>query len=431
MRERIDWLTAAIVGIGTLALTSRRWSAPLLASALGFGLFIGVAFTPALDRVGAVGSQVIALDGSGTAPATTASTDAGSTAGGSGGGAGGSGGGGSSTSIDSTSIDESVVPFTPTLTPEPVTPVDTASTDVEDVEDGGSSGGGGAGGGAGTDSDSDPDPVGLEGTVVHVNPVADSYTLAVRGELYGIHAGKLPESGDRIDVPVRQLANGTYAEDGDRSASGTTERGILNGFVTYVSEDREQPAYTVSARGVSAIVSLPAGETSPELPKLGAFVSVEADISEPQAADVAQMRRARRAAAQVDEALDAITAEPNSCVRPEPGEIIAPREQLIEQQVEPTGEEEFTYFELAGTVQALCPETGELLISADDIRYGGVDLTVAAPKDIDLTLLEVDQPVIAAVEVGEDGALSLAGVASDAGIDGADDAEQLQGDFAG
>lgn len=429
MRERVDWLAAAIVGIGVLALTSRRWSAPLLASALGFGLFIGIAFTPALDRVGAVGSQVIALDGQTAAPAETASTNADSSAGGSSAGAGG-GAGGSASIESSTSVDETVAPFSPTVIPEPV-PVDTASTDVEDVEDNSSSGGGAGGaGGAGDDTGADPDPIGLEGTVVHVNPVAESYTLAVRGELYGIHASKLPESGDRLDVPVRQLANGTYAEDGDRTASGTTERGILNGFVTYVSEDREEPAYTVSARGVSAMVSLPAGETSPELPKLGAFVSVEADITEPQAADVARLRRARRAAAEVAEVADAITADPGSCERAEPGAIVAPREQLIEQQVEPTGEDEFTYFELAGTIQALCPETGELLISADDIRYGGVDLTIAASKDIDLGLLEVDQPVIAAVEVGEDGELSLAGIASDAGLKGADDAEQLQGDFA-
>jgi hypothetical protein len=403
MRARLEWLSAAIVGVGMLTVTSRRWSAPLLASALAMGLFVGVAFGPAVDRLSALGSGVIAVD-SGAQPATeTASTDAGTT------GGGGGGSGGSGTTDTSTDTSYPVTPTADPYIPPPPTP-------TEPSRQGGGSGGGGKGPG--------PAPSTLVGTVVHVNPMAESYALAVRGELYAVHAKKLPEAGDRIEVAIAELANGTYSEDGERETDGSTEEGTLNGFVTFVDAKGQRPGYALSMRGVSVLIELPSQPSADEVPKLGTFVSVDVDIAQPSPSRATLRRRADR-----DPAPVVAAADESGCARETPARPVKESARLVQRHLEPTGDE-YSYLDLAGTVQAICPGSKQLLISADDIRMGGSDLTLAAPKDIDLELLEIDQAVLATANVDEDGTMSVAGLASDEGIDGADDIDQLQGDFA-
>lgn len=409
MKAISDWrvyagrLSALVIGIGLLTVTSRRWSATLLASALGFGLFIGVAFGPVTDRVGALGTQVVAVGGADEAPADPVATESPGTSAGTSGSAGNDAG--------STSTDPSSAPYDPGVAPDPAETQEPAPVEEEDddssddppVE------------GEDEEEEPDTDAITIAGTVLHVNPLAEDYTLAVRGELYGIHADDLPKPGDQLEIGVRALANGTYAEDGDRVQTGTTDAGELNGFVTYVSPDGAAPAYTVSARGASVLVRLPEGSEQSELPTLGAFVGAEADID-----------ALEKGAAEEPE----FEATTGTCVREEPARPVEPRSELIQSDLEPTGEE-FTYLDVAATVQAICPESGELLLSADGTRQGGADMTAAVPKGIDLGRLEIDQAVLATVEIERDGTLSLAGIASNEGEDGADDSEQLQGDFGG
>jgi hypothetical protein len=103
---------------------------------------------------------------------------------------------------------------------------------------------------------------------------------------------------------------------------------------------------------------------------------------------------------------------------------------LWERELETDGEP-FDYSDFAGIVGAICPGSGELVISADDIRQSGQDLTFAVPDEIDVSELEVGQSVAATATISEDGALELEGIASEEGRRAADDAKLIQGDLAG
>lgn len=99
---------------------------------------------------------------------------------------------------------------------------------------------GGGGGGGGGGKKKKPAAQTLSGTVVRVNPIAQSYTLSTGG-LIAIHADTLPQVGDKLEVPVRRLANSTYAENGSRNQTGTADSVSFSGTVTYCG-DLEQPA---------------------------------------------------------------------------------------------------------------------------------------------------------------------------------------------
>jgi hypothetical protein len=78
----------------------------------------------------------------------------------------------------------------------------------------------------------------------------------------------------------------------------------------------------------------------------------------------------------------------------------------------------------------VCP--GGLVFSSDDIREAGRDLgAIAIPAGIDPAKLSRGQAVQLAVDVADDGALTLKGVTSDQGAAGADDASQGQGTLTG
>ena len=125
----------------------------------------------------------------------------------------------------------------------------------------------------------------MSGTVVHANPAAGSYALALSGgELVAIHAAKLPRPGAKLRVPIRRLANGTLAEAEGPAKSGTAARAAFDGTVTWANPDPLAPAYTVSWLGASILVQVPPDPTGtpPVLPALGSYVTVEVAI-EPRA----------------------------------------------------------------------------------------------------------------------------------------------------
>lgn len=356
----------------SLPVTDRRWAAPLAAIALGFGLFAGVAIGP-----GATGSlaggvpQIIEI------PDFSGGADDGSA--GAGGGApivaapepsegfAGEGGGEEESSA-------SFAPIAP-LEEEPLeaagneaAPAPAAAPKEEEEEP------------------AQPEKQELVGTVVHVNPVASSYTVAeTGGVMSAVHAGKLPAPGTAVEVPIKTLANGTLAEAGRRHRTDTKAAADLAGIVTFVKADPAAPAYAVSNRGSSVLVHVQPDPTGalPPLPVLGAYattaVAVEAGV-------------------------------------------------LWQRQLS-SGGAPFTHADWEGIVAAVDVEASQLLISADDVRESGQDIAFAVPAGIDTSGLTIGESVLVAADIGADGSLTLTGLAGDARLKGAEDTEATQGDL--
>jgi hypothetical protein len=228
----------------------------------------------------------------------------------------------------------------------------------------------------------------LAGTVVHVNPAAGSYALAIKGgELVPVHAAKLPRPGTVATLEGLQLANGTFAEEGVRKRTGGKPEASLRGVVTYVSPDPVAPAYTVSGRGASLLIRVPPDPTGalPLLPAPGSRVSVRVGIE----ADASLVQR--------------------------------------ELEVEPG--EPATYLDLSGIYGGIAAETGQLLFSADDTRAAGQDLALTVSTKIDATKLRQGDSYLATATVEADGSLTLVGIAADEHRKGAEDPTSAQGDL--
>jgi hypothetical protein len=86
-------------------------------------------------------------------------------------------------------------------------------------------------------------------------------------------------------------------------------------------------------------------------------------------------------------------------------------------------------------LQAVVQQTGcagGVVLSADDIRQAGRDLTaLPIPPGIDPSKLTSGQSIQVDLAVASDGTLTLKGVASDQGAAGADDTTQGQGTLTG
>jgi hypothetical protein len=78
---------------------------------------------------------------------------------------------------------------------------------------------------------------------------------------------------------------------------------------------------------------------------------------------------------------------------------------------------------------ALCPDSGQLLLSADDTGESGSQMTLNVPESFATAKLELEDSFVVTAAVEEDGSLSLSGLASDEGAKGADDSSQAQGDL--
>lgn len=349
-----------------LVVTDRRWAAPLSAAALGFGVFAGVAVGPGTAGTQATGApQIVEIPSSGR--------DRGQSG----------GGGGTAAPTESAPLEASgsggfeealpaplaAAPIEPAPAPEP------AAKPVPAEE------------GAKEEAAEEPVAQKLEGTVVHANPAAGSYTLAIEGgELVSVHAPELPEPGVKLSVPTRRLANGTFAAAGDRDEEQRQAKQVsFRGSVTYANAAPTAPAYTVSGRGSSLLVRVepdPVGAAA-ELPEVGAYVTVIATL---------------------DDGLWQKEAES------EPG---APS----------------TYLDLAGIVNGVDADAGQLLLSADDSDASEADLTLTIPKSIDATKLKPGDSHLVTATVDEDGSLRLAGIASDEQTKGANDPALAQGDL--
>ena len=235
--------------------------------------------------------------------------------------------------------------------------------------------------------------------------------------------------GDQVTVPVRKLANGTYAEDGSRSHSGNEPtQATFSGTVTYCA-DLEQPAaacdgssatdhyvYAVSGLGVSAMVSAPHDQGAP--PKVGSFVQVGVHIG--------------AAFTPVTPASWATDGTCNPAYDEQHGNPAGPPH---DSEPDPDFGQQQRHVDELESSRLSCRRTvpgPKLILSADDIRESGRDLApLDVPSGFDTSKLSPGEAVQAALGVADDGTLSLKGITSDQGANGADDATQGQGSLAG
>ncbi|MEX2105316.1 MAG: hypothetical protein WD810_00305 [Solirubrobacterales bacterium] len=399
MREFRDRVLRAV----SLVVTDRRWAAPLSAMALGFGLFLGIAIGPGATGSLATGAQqIIEVPG-------LAADD----------GGGDEGGGGSepiaSAGTGEESGEESIpIESTPEteFAPEPLVSEPAPEEEAEEPA-------------------SEPAPEEeveeeaetqrLQGTVVHANPAAGSYTMAIPGgELVSIHAPKLPLAGTKLTVEGSPLANNTFAE-AERARSGAAARATFNGVVTFVDPGPADPAYTVSGRGSSILVHVAPAPT-PQLPVLGAYVTAAVRIEKATPPEPAPTDPAASPGQPPVEPASACPPDPTLPQPPRPAKTVVQRQ--VKSEPEPT-----TYVDLAGIVSAICPATGQLLLSADDLRESEADVVLAAPERFKTSGLKLGDSVLATATIEEDGTLTLAGLASDERAKGAEDAGSAQGDL--
>jgi hypothetical protein len=381
----------------SLVVTDRRWAAPLSAMALGFGLFLGVAIGPGTegsfaDRAGSIIAVATpggeeepeaAAGGEGEAPATESEPEAFTS---------------EPESFEAPLAEPAFEPA-PLAGPAPEEEAPPAEPPAEEEPEG------------------ETEAQLLKGTVVHANPAAGSYTMAIAGgELVSVHAAKLPLPGEKLSVEGSPLTNNTFAEE-ERERSGSAPTAELRGVVTYVTSDPERPVYTLSGRGSSILVHLPSS-SAPGSPALGTYATVKVRIEKPATEEPA----IPEAQPPVPEAAEACAPDPALKPAPKPKRIVV--QQTIKTEPEPA-----TYFDLAGVVSAVCPATKQLLISADDLRSSEDDLLIAVPDQIKTGKLKVGESIVATATVEEDGTLTLAGLASDEGQKGAEAAASAQGDL--
>lgn len=389
-------------------VTDRRWAAPLSAMALGFGLFLGVAIGPGTDgSLATRAGQIVAV--------SLAEPEREMEAGGS------EGGGGASPPRSEPAAEpfeaeaafepepfEEFVPAAPSPEPEAEPAAPPPEPDAE--EEGG-----------------EGESVEVKGAVVRANPAAGSYTVATgAGELISIHAPKLPALGAKLEVEATPLPNSTFLEQ-RRSSGGSATGASLSGVVTHVDADPAEPAYTVSGRGSSILVHVDPAP-APELPVPGAYVKVGVRIepmSPPAPPAPEPVPPPPLPAAEPMPYVPAPACVADSALRPPPRPAKVLTQSSIEAEPEPA-----TYFDLAGIVSAICPESGELLLSADDLRESGADISLLVPAEFKLAKLKVGDSFLATATLGEDGLLTLAGLASDEGSKGAEDVNSAQGDLA-
>jgi hypothetical protein len=388
-------------------VTNRRWAAIATAMALGFGLFIGVAIGPgAAGTLATGGPLIVEVPSSGRGTENEATGGGGETT------AAPAPSPGGEEAVEETSPESfaSTPPFEPELVePAPEEPAPSKQNSSPQTKEP-----------PAEEEEEEPEGQTLEGTVVHTNPAAESYALAIKGgELVAVHSAKLPPAGTKLSLPVRQLANGTFAEDAKPERQGKAGRASFTGTVTFANPDPVAPSYTVSGRGASVLVLVqpdPSG-APPQLPPLGSFATAEVTIGKPPAEPAPV-------------ATPPAPVPAPACTLPAPPPAsAAPKAALWQEKLKVEDVPPSTYLEVAGVVAGLCADQPALLLSADDAGEGAGDLLLQLSPKVDAGRLEAGDSIVATVEVAEDGVLTLTGAASDERVKGADDAKSAQGDL--
>jgi hypothetical protein len=408
-------------GLPPLRMPAARSASAMAGIALAFGVFVGLALSPAFRNAGIAASRyVVQLPGGGNSDQSQTSSTPGVSPSAALGSPVGNVGGGGAAPTQAPGDTTAQVP-TSTQTPPPTGSGPAGNTNTKQNH----------GGGHHPLPPSHEKPT-VDGVVVHVNTLAKSYTVATNGEqLIAIHTDDLPDPRTRLSVGVRPLFNGTYAERGERELHGTRGNATFDGFVTY--RDPQAGVYTVSKPGTSVLVHIPGGAKAGDPPELNNEVLVSATVEPPPADKRKRAKHGRtkhsyrlgrvRAAtrrAKAD-ASDGCSDEP--IPGPAPSSVLQQRQVIVEGP--PVGP-----VSVEGIVERACPDSGELGLSADDIRESAADIALASPDAIDLSSLEPGTPVDATMSIGQDGSYSLTGLSSDDGVTGANDVSSGQGDQA-
>ena len=413
----------------SVPVTNRRWTAPLSAAALAMGLFVGVAISPRVSDTEGSPAAVVAS----TAPPQAAPILVPPVAG---------------TPATTTpqapdpadapkppkppplgGVPSSTPPIFPTpstVTPAPpIVPSEPTTTTGDETTT--------------TTEETTTEPLELAGTVAHVNPGARSYTLAAGdGALSAIHAKTLPKPGAKLDVRVRQLVNGTFAQQGQPKQRGTRGFVDVGGLVTW--RDPGASRFTVSAEGVSALV---VADGSFQIPNVGALVVVTAKIGPPEPSEptsgedqnAGPQTTTAEAPPTTTTTPDTTTPTPTPRAAPKKGcgvtrhqpappkTVLTATKIVVESEFAGSGDAE-------GIVQGVCSSKGELVISADDQRASKADVTLRLTEDsaIDLEAVRPGDVVDVALTIDEQSKrLDLAGLGLDGGAAEADDAALQQG----
>ena len=402
----------------SLIVTDRRWGATLSAAALGFGLFVGVAIGPGAAGTFATGPQALL-----EIPSFGGNEEGGGGEAETGGSAGSSTESGAPLASGGESSPlESFAPIAPLASgSESSEPLAGEEEPAEETK-----------APAAQEEEPEPETTALAGIVVHANPDAGSYTLAIKGgELVPVHARKLPRVGAKLSLEGLQLANGTFVEEGAPKRRGQATGASFRGVVTHLDPDPAAPGYTLSGRGASIFVHVrpdPSGAAVP-LPPLGAYATVGVDIEKAQPTPTPTPTPTSTATPPVAE--PALEPAPAPSCAPDPALPVPPPSATTLWQRELEAEETApaTYLDLSGVLTAICPEAAQLMISSDDVRESGAHLTLAIPPKLDVSKLKLGDSLLATANVGEAGALTLAGLASDEQRKGADDPKAAQGDL--
>lgn len=396
-----------------LAITNRRWTAPMSAVALGFGIFAGVAIGPSADGTqGAAGPIMVEVErtpDAAPAPALSPPADDSKPA-------------DSAPEPDFTAtpsdnaapVDSAPVPsvdspsfVSPPYIPPPVTPRPTTSTVDATTESDQAT------------QDGEPVLTTLAGTIVRHNSRAGSYTIADdEGLLTSIHTTQLADVADRIEVEARTLANGTFDEGSKRDVDGRRNHASFSGTVTY--RDPVSNAYTVSGVGSSLLVTI---GPSAAPPPLGAKVDVVARfVVSPFEAEFETTTKKQRSKAE-----PAIPGCGPSAGRPDTPELTL-RQAAVEVVTQQALDDDVTSapVQLEGIVQGVCRQARKLILSADDIDESGADITINVPGDIELKEVEAGKSMLATAVITDAGSYRLTALASDDRAKRADDSRLIQ-----
>src|SRR5262249_26361464 len=151
----------------------------------------------------------------------------------------------------------------------------------------------------------------------------------------------------------------------------------------------------VSVKGLSVLVHLPSGST--KLPSVGDYGQVTVTIGAPIAATGTTLP------------LPAGCQPPTDATPP--ADVTA---SLVQKKLTVSSSgSTFLYYE--GTVDGVCPDSGQLVISADDASESAADLTFPVATGIDVTKVDAGKALTTDAEVGTDGTTTLSGVTSDDG----------------
>lgn len=262
--------------------------------------------------------------------------------------------------------------------------------------------------------DGPPKPdVTFSGTVVHVAPAAQSYTVTTEktDKLISVHARLLPKVGQSVTVEGDSLLNGTITEITAKvEGEGERKKAEFDGTVTFV--DEAERTYAISDRGVSMLVRVPVpspdgrpqGEpersNASDIPPLGAKakVGVRIDLVGDKGKDV-ELRQTRL--------------------------IILEKEKDDPEPIEKKPVRAF----VTGIVRKIRKEEREVTISADDRGESERNIVLKLPKPLDLSVFRLRKVFLFAVKISRDGVYTVEGASNNSNRRVADEKASTQGDL--